>query len=83
MASPTQLNIVISTSNGATITTSTVIVPISQGLQNLDSSSVASGQTGSSAVDLAVRNIFKAKVFFVPSTNTWYPVTAIQSVTST
>jgi hypothetical protein len=90
VAAPSQLNITIvqnaGGATGGTLTGSTVTVPISAGLQALDSGNsagqgVASGQTGSSSVDLAVRNILRAGGFFVPSTNTWYPSSCIQSIT--
>jgi hypothetical protein len=89
---PTQLNVVIlqnsGGADGGTTATSTVTVPISAGLQSLDSGNSsgqgqASGQSGYSSVDEAVRNLFRANVFFVPSAATWYPVSTIQSVTWT
>jgi hypothetical protein len=85
---PTQLNVTIALNVTGTLTNSTVTVPISAGLQSLDSanssgSGVASGQTGYSSVDEAVRNIFRGHCFFVPSTSTWYPVSVIQSITWT
>ena len=92
MAAPSQLNITITQNaggaSGGTLTGSTVTVPIPAGLQALDSGAsggqgVASGQTGSSSVDLAVRNIFRAGGFFVPATNTWYPVSVIESISWT
>jgi len=86
MAAPIQLNVVIIQNNGGTVTTSTVVVPISAALQALDSQNASGGgqavqQTGFSAVDLAVKNIFRAECFFVPSTNTWYPISVIQNIT--
>jgi hypothetical protein len=89
---PTQLNITIATNaggaTGGTLTGATVTVPISAGLQALDSgasggSGIASGQTGYSSVDEAVRNIYRAGCFFVPSLNTWYSADTIQSITWT
>ena len=70
---------------GGTLTASTVTVPISAGLQALDSggAGIASGQTGFSSVDEAVRDIFRAGCFFVPSLNTWYSANSIQSVSWT
>jgi len=91
MSAPVQLNVVIAQnsggSNGGTVAVSTIIVPLSTGLQSLDSGAsggqgVASGQTGYSAVDLAIRNIFKAGVFTDGAGN-WYPVFAIQKITWT
>jgi hypothetical protein len=83
MPGPTQLNITLTISGNPTVT-----VPISPGLQALDSGASggqgqASGQTGFSSVDTAVRNIFKASVFFVPSANIWYSAFVIQSITWT
>jgi hypothetical protein len=80
---PTQLNIVLTTSG-----TPTVVVPISAALQALDSnnssgSGQASQQTGFSAIDIAVRNIFRAGTFFVPTTNTWYSSAVIGLITWT
>jgi hypothetical protein len=92
MAAPVQLNIVIiqnaGGATGGTLTASTVTVPISAGLQALDSgnssgSGQASQQTGFSSVDELVRAILRAGGFFVPSTNTWYPSSCIQSITWT
>jgi hypothetical protein len=89
---PSQLNIVVLTNagggSGGTTTAATVTVPIPASLQALDSgnsggSGIASGQTGFSAVDQLVRAIFRAGCFFTPSTNTWYPASAIQSITWT
>ena len=84
---------------GGTLTGSTVTVPIPAGLQALDSNNSAgqgqvsqlntstglwsTGQTGFSSVDILVRAILKAGTFFVPSTNTWYPASAIQNITWT
>lgn len=87
MPSPTQLNIVIVQYVGSTPTLSTVVVPLSASLQALDSqnatgSGQASQQTGFSAVDLAVRSVFRNRGFVVPSTNTWYPISVIQNITS-
>jgi hypothetical protein len=85
---PTQLNVVVSTSNGSTVTTTTVKVAIPAGLQALDSGNSggqgqASQQTGFSSVDVLIRSIFKAGCFFVASTNTWYPTSCIQSISWT
>lgn len=82
MPGPTQLNITLNTTGNPI-----VVVPISPGLQALDSGASggqgqAVGQTGFSSVDIAVRNIFKAGVFFVPSTNTWYSAYTILSITA-
>ena len=91
---PTQLNVTLTISGNPV-----VVVPISAGLQSLDSGNSAGqgqvatpnattgiysgGQTGFSSVDTAVRNIFRAGCFFVPSSNTWYAASAIQSITWT
>jgi hypothetical protein len=85
---PTQLNVTIALNVSGTLTNSTVTVPISAGLQSLDSGAssgqgVASGQTGFSSVDEAVRNLFRGNCFFVPSAAVWYPTSVIQSVTWT
>jgi hypothetical protein len=89
LTSPVQLNVVIvqnaGGADGGTVTNSTVVIPIPAALQTLDSGNaigqgVASGQTGFSSVDQLVRSIFRAGVFFVASTNTWYPVAVIQSI---
>jgi hypothetical protein len=85
---PTQLNVVVALNVSGTLTNSTLTVPISAGLQALDSGNsggqgVASGQTGFSCVDQAIRNIARAGCFFVPSTNTWYLTEVIQSITWT
>jgi hypothetical protein len=79
---PTQLNIVLANSLG------TVVLPISAGLQAIDSGAsggqgVASGQTGTSSVDQAIRNIYRAGVFYVPASSTWYGSSQIQSITWT
>jgi hypothetical protein len=81
---PTQLNIVVIQNNSGTVTTSTVNVAISAGLQAIDSGAssaqgVASGQTGTSSIDLSIRNIFKAGVFLATN-GTWYPTSVIQSI---
>ncbi|MGB2637778.1 MAG: hypothetical protein WA857_21835 [Candidatus Acidiferrum sp.] len=82
---PTQLNVTIALNVSGTLTNSTVVVPISSGLQALDSGASsgqgqASGQSGFSSVDEAVRNLFRAGVFLA-SNNIWYPVWVVQSVT--
>jgi hypothetical protein len=84
---PTQLNIVVTQNNGGTITTSTVTAAISSALQTLDSGNSsgggqASGQTGFSSIDLAIKNIFRAGVFLATN-NIWYPVSVIQSISWT
>jgi hypothetical protein len=72
-----QLNITLTTSGNPV-----VVVPLSAALKGLDSGATASTQTGFSAVDQAVRAIFRAGGFYVPSTSTWYPTYVIQSITS-
>jgi hypothetical protein len=84
MAAPSQLNIVVSTSNGATVTTTTVTYPLSAGLQALDSgdqfgAGQASTQSGFASVEAAIRNIYKAGYFTAGSTV--YGVNVIQSIT--
>lgn len=81
MSSPTQLNIVITQNASGTLTTSTVVVPISAGLQALDSTTPGSTQQGYSAVDIAVRNIFRAGGFTDGQGN-WFPVFVIQKITA-
>lgn len=83
---PSQLNITISTSNGATITTSTVVVPISASLQSLDSNDSYGGgqssqQSGYSSVDAMVANITKRGGFWNSAATTFYPIGTIQSIT--
>jgi hypothetical protein len=84
---------------GGTLTAATVTVPIPAALQSLDSGNSSgsgqvsqlntttgiwsTGQTGFSSVDETIRAIFKAGCFFVPSTNTWYASSSIQSITWT
>jgi hypothetical protein len=85
-SAPVQLNIVVSTSNGATVTTSTIVVAIPSALQTLDSGNatgggVASGQTGFSGADQLVRSIFRAGVFTDGKGN-WYSSNTIQSITA-
>lgn len=85
MASPTQLNVVITQNNAGTVTSPTIVVPIPAGLQTLDSGAssgqgVASGQTGYSSVDQVIRNIFRAGVF-TDGLGNWYPAYLIQKIT--
>jgi hypothetical protein len=82
---PSQLNITVALNVSGTLTNSVLVVPISAGLQALDSGNasgagVASGQTGYSSVDEAIRNIARARCFFVPSTSTWYLTDVVQSI---
>jgi hypothetical protein len=91
MSSPTQLNIVITQNASGTVTTSTVVIPIPAALQALDSTTPGASQTGYSAVDQLIRNIFRAGVFsaqiVTPGTgvvvNNWYPTSVIQTITWT
>jgi hypothetical protein len=83
MPGPVQLNITLTISGNPV-----VVVPIPAGLQALDSGAIggqgqASGQTGFSSVDTLVRNIFKARIFFVPASNIWYSAFVIQSISWT
>ena len=81
MASPVQLNIVITQNNAGTVTSPTVVISIPAALQALDSGQLASGQTGHSAVDELVRAIFRAGVFTDGAGN-WYSTTLIQKIIS-
>ncbi len=81
MSAPTQLNVTITQNAGGTITTSVVVVPISAGLQALDSTTPGSTQTGHSAADELIRNIFRARVF-TDNQGNWYPVFVIQKITA-
>ena len=85
MASPSQLNITViqnaGGANGGTLTASTVVVPIPTALQTLDSTTPGSSQTGYSAVDQLVRNIFRAHGF-TDNAGTWYPISVIQKITA-
>jgi hypothetical protein len=85
-SAPVQLNIVVSTSNGATVTTSTIVISIPSALQTLDSGNssgagVASLQTGYSSADQLIRSIFRAGVFTDGKGN-WYSSNTIQSITA-
>ena len=80
MASPTQLNVVIWQYVGSTPTLSTVVIPISPGLQALDSSTPGSKQSGYSAADQAIRAIFRANGFTDGSN--WYPLACVQKITA-
>jgi len=71
-----QLNILLTGSGG------TIVIPIPQGLQSLDSGLTASSQTGFSAVDQLVRSIFRAGCF-TDNKGNWYPTSQIQSITAT
>lgn len=80
---PSQLNVTLTISGNPVVT-----VAISSALQALDSGNssgagIVSGQSGFSSVDMAVRNIFRAGCFFVPSTSTWYSSAVIASITWT
>jgi hypothetical protein len=84
---------------GGTLTGATFTVPIPAALQALDSGNSSgqgqvsqlntstgiwsTGQTGFSSVDEAIRAIYRAGTFFVPSTSTWYSASTIQSITWT
>ena len=63
-----------SSSNAASVT-----VSISPALQSLDSGQSASSQTGFSAVDISIRNIFKVGVF-VDGNGNWYSASQILSI---
>jgi hypothetical protein len=73
---PTQLNVTLTTTGNPVI-----VVPIPSALQTLDSTTPGAAQTGLSAVDQLVRNIFRAGVF-TPDGKTWYSASTIQSITS-
>jgi hypothetical protein len=94
---PTQLNVLITTGQGSGASNVTVVVPISAGLQTLDSGNSSNqgqvatlnqttglwtgGQTGFSSVDVAVRNMFRAGGFTDGKGN-WYASGVIQQITS-
>ena len=75
MASPTQLNIVLSGSGG------TVTIPIPASLQALDSGQLASTQTGFNAADTMVRNIMRGGGFWDSSNTVFRPISQIESIT--
>jgi hypothetical protein len=81
MASPTQLNVVITQNASGTVTTSTVAIPIPAALQALDSTTPGASQTGYSSVDQLVRNIFRNNGFTDGAGN-WYPREVIQKITA-
>jgi hypothetical protein len=71
-----QLNITLTTSGNPII-----VVSIPAALQSLDSGQQASQQTGYSAIDQMVRNIFRAGCF-TPDGKTWYSTNVIQSISA-
>ena len=75
MASPTQLSILLTGSGG------TIVIPIPQALQTLNSAQDASTQTGYSAADQAIRSIFRAGVF-TDGQGKWYAASQIASITA-
>jgi hypothetical protein len=77
----TQLNVTITQNNSGTVTTSTVTVAIPASLQSLDSTAQGATQTGYSAVDQMVRDIFRANGFSDGNGN-WYPLYVVQKITS-
>jgi hypothetical protein len=81
MSSPVQLNIVITQNNAGTVTSPTIVVPIPAALQALDSTTPGSVQQGYSAVDIAIRNIFRAGCFTDGQGN-WFSVATIQKITA-
>lgn len=81
MASPSQLNIVITQNASGTITTSTIVVAIPQALQTLDSTTPGATQSGYSAADQLIRSIFRAGCF-TDNQGNWYPVENIQKITA-
>jgi hypothetical protein len=81
MVSPTQLNIVVTQNNAGTVTSPTIVVPIPAALQGLDSTTPGSVQQGYSAVDITIRNIFRAGGFTDGQGN-WYPREVIQKISA-
>jgi hypothetical protein len=81
MSAPTQLNIVVTQNASGTVTTSTVVIAIPAALTGLDSTTPGSVQTGYSAADQLIRNIFRARVF-TDNAGNWYPVEVIQKITA-
>jgi hypothetical protein len=79
--SPTQLNVTITQNANGVITTSVVVVPIPAGLQALDSTTPGSTQTGHSAADELIRNIFRSGLF-TDGVGNWYPAFVIQKITA-
>jgi hypothetical protein len=103
MAAPVPLNITVSQNagggiGGGNVSVIVVTVPISQGLQSLDSGNSSgagqvsqlnsvtgiwsAGQTGFSSVDEAVRNIYRGGGF-TDGQGTWYASGVIQKITWT
>jgi hypothetical protein len=81
VASPIQLNIVVTQNASGTVTTSTIVIPVPAALQALDSTTPGSSQTGYSAADQLIRNIFRAGVF-TDNQGNWYPTEVIQKITA-
>jgi hypothetical protein len=81
VASPSQLNIVITQNNAGTVTSPTIVVPIPAALQGLDSTTPGATQSGYSAADQLIRTIFRAGVF-TDNQGNWYPAEVIQKITA-
>ena len=77
MPAPTKL--VVTFTQTANVAAVTISIPSS--LQSLDSGQLASTQTGFSASDIAIRNIFKAGTFTDGNGN-WYDANQIASITA-
>jgi len=78
---PSQLNVTITQNNSGTVTTSTITVAIPASLQGLDSTGQGASQTGYSAVNQMVRDIFAANGFTDGAGN-WYPLFVVQKITA-
>jgi hypothetical protein len=76
---PSKLIITYIPVGGSSSNAASVTVNIPAALQNLDSGQLASDQTGFSAADIAIRNIFKAGTF-VDGLGNWYSASQILSV---
>ncbi len=78
---PTQLNVVVTTNNAGTFTTTTISIPIPAALQNLDSTTPGATQSGFSSVSELVRSILR-QGGFTDNKGSWWPSTVIQSITA-
>ena len=77
MAPPSVLTITLVSGNSP----SSVTMNISSALQSLQSGQTASSQTGFDAAQVAIANIFKAKVFR-DSAGIWHPTSQILTITA-
>jgi hypothetical protein len=78
---PTKLVIEYIAAGGSSSNAASVTVSIPSALQALDSGQLASTQTGFSAADIAIRNIFKAGTF-TDGAGKYYPADQILSVSA-